>query len=289
MIYPYLNINGEVLHRDKALIPVYDLGLLRGLGIFDFFRVTDGVPVFVENHIERMQQSMAMMNLKTPYTAADWIERINELIRKNGVESAGFRIVVTGGYSEDGFTLPAEGNVYMMMHYLPENDPAQYEHGISLLTSDYQRDKPRAKTTMYMQALYMQPVLKQAGAYEVLYHSDGLVRECSRCNIFFIDEDGVIHTPEQEMLKGITRKKVLEIAAEKGIAIRERALAMSELPGMAGAFLTATTKGVLPVAKIDDHIIGDGQVHELAKLLQQLYTEKSERYIASARLAQIML
>jgi D-alanine transaminase/branched-chain amino acid aminotransferase len=289
MVYPYLNINGEILHRDKALIPVYDLGLLRGLGIFDFFRVSDGVPVFVENHLERMQQSMDMMNLKTPYSAVDWIERINELIRKNGVESAGFRIVVTGGFSEDGFSLPPEANVYMMLHFLPENDPVQYEQGISLLTSDYQRDKPRAKTTMYMQALYMQPVLKQAGAYEVLYHSDGLVRECSRCNIFFIDQDGVIHTPEQEMLKGITRRKVLEIAAEQGIELRERAIAMSELPHMAGAFLTATTKGVLPVVKIDDQAIGNGQVHPLAGTLQQAYLKKSEQYIAAARLAQMVL
>src|SRR5688572_14362039 len=127
MVYPYLFINGEILPREKALIPVYDLGLLRGLGIFDFFRVTDGVPVFVESHIERMQQSMELMKLKTPYTAVDWIEHINALIRKNGVESAGFRIVVTGGYSEDGFTLPPEANVYMMMHFLPENDPLQFE------------------------------------------------------------------------------------------------------------------------------------------------------------------
>lgn len=289
MIYPYLNINGEVRHRDQALIPVYDLGLLRGLGIFDFFRVTDGVPVFVENHIERMQQSMDMMHLKTPYTVVDWIERINELIRKNGVDSAGFRIVVTGGYSEDGFSLPPDANVYMMMHFLPENDPVQYERGISLLTSDYQRDKPRAKTTMYMQALYMQPVLKQAGAYEVLYHSDGMVRECARCNIFFIDKEGVIHTPEQEMLKGVTRRKVLDIAAAKGIPIKERAVSMSELPGMAGAFLTATTKGVLPVVKIDDQLIGDGTVHPLAKTLQQLYLDHSEQYIAAARLAQMVL
>lgn len=289
MIYPYLNINGEILHRDKALIPVYDLGLLRGLGIFDFFRVTDSVPVFLESHIERMQQSMDMMKLRTPNTAVDWIEHINALIRKNEVESAGFRIVVTGGYSEDGFTLPAEANVYMMMHFLPENDPLQFERGISLLTADYQRDKPRAKTTMYMQALIMQPVLKQAGAYEVLYHSDGIVRECARCNIFFIDKDGIIHTPAQEMLKGITRKKVMEIAIEKGIAIQERSVEMSELPNMAGAFLTATTKGVLPVVKIDDQLIGDGQVHPLAKALQEYYLEKSSQYIAAARLAQMVL
>jgi branched-subunit amino acid aminotransferase/4-amino-4-deoxychorismate lyase len=91
------------------------------------------------------------------------------------------------------------------------------------------------------------------------------------------------------MLNGITRKKVLEIAAENNIPLKVRSIAMSEIPGMAGAFLTATTKGVLPVVKIDEQLVGDGQVHPLAKLLQEKYLEKSSQYIAAARLAQMVL
>ena len=72
MIYPNIYINGEILPQEKELIPVYDLGLLRGLGIFDYFRVLDGIPVFAEDHIERLENSLRIMDFKTGLTAAQW-------------------------------------------------------------------------------------------------------------------------------------------------------------------------------------------------------------------------
>ncbi len=279
MIYPYIFINGEILHRDKALIPVYDLGLLRGLGIFDFFRVWDGVPVFAEDHIQRLQHSLHVIGLNVDVSAQQWMEWFGQMIRINEADRAGFRVVVTGGYSEDGYTIPEQKNIYMMLHHLPPNDPIQYEQGVSLLTSSYQRDIPSAKTTIYIQSMYFQPQLKKAGAFEVLYHWKGEITECSRCNIFFIDSEGVIHTPKNGLLKGITRKQVLAIAAENNMPLVERDVFLDELPNMAGAFLTATTKGVLPVVKIDDRQIGDGSVHPFAKQLQALYQKRVDKYL----------
>ena len=72
MLYPYLYINGEILPQEKALIPVYDLGLLRGLGIFDFFRVLEGIPVFAEDHIERLENSMRMLDFNTGIGTDQW-------------------------------------------------------------------------------------------------------------------------------------------------------------------------------------------------------------------------
>ncbi|HUR31730.1 MAG TPA: aminotransferase class IV [Saprospiraceae bacterium] len=282
MIYPYLFINGEILHKDQALIPVYDLGLLRGLGIFDFFRVWDGVPVFAEDHIMRLQHSLELIGLNTGVSKDQWMKWFHEMIQINKAERAGFRVVVTGGFSEDGYTIPEQKNIYLMLHHLPENDPQQYVKGVSLLTSSYQRDIPSAKTTIYIQSMQLQPQIKKAGAFEVLYHWKGEITECSRCNIFFIDNNGAIHTPKNSMLKGITRKQVISIANEAGIQIIERDIQLEELPSMAGAFLTATTKGVLPVVKIDDLTIGDGNVHPVAKKLESLYQERVNSYLANA-------
>jgi len=282
MIYPYIFINGEILHRDQALIPVYDLGLLRGLGIFDFLRVWDGVPVFAEDHIMRLQQSLQIMNMHTGVSDDQWKRWMYEMIRVNEADRAGFRVVVTGGFSEDGYSIPEEKNIFLMLHHLPENDPLHYEKGVSLLTSSYQRDIPSAKTTIYVQSMQLQPTLKKAGAFEVLYHWKGEITECSRCNIFFIDREGIIHTPKNSLLKGITRKQVLSIAAENNITIIERDIHIDELPAMSSSFLTATTKGVLPVVKVDDLTIGDGSVHLLAKKLNQLYQDKVDEYLLKA-------
>jgi|WetSurMetagenome_2_1015567.scaffolds.fasta_scaffold40264_2 branched-chain amino acid aminotransferase len=289
MIYPYLFINGDILQQEKALIPIYDLGLLRGMGIFDFFRVLDGVAIFAEDHIERLQNSMQQMGLNVDYTAVQWAENFKALIKANTADRAGFRVVVTGGFSEDGYSIPERKNVYMMLHFLPPNDPRQFAEGVSLITSDYRRDIPTVKTTIYVRSMQMQPRMKKEGAFEVLFHWNGEITECSRCNIFFIDKAGQLITPDAGMLHGVTRKQIISIAKEHQVPVVERKVTLSELPEMAGSFLTATTKGVLPVVKIDSQIIGDGKVHPLCFRLQDLFQERIEHYIAAARLAQIVL
>jgi len=289
MNYPYFYINGEILHQDKALIPIYDLGLLRGMGIFDFFRVLDGVAVFAEDHIERLQNSIRQMGMDVSLNAAEWAKKINEMIRVNEADRAGFRVVVTGGFSEDGYSIPEQKNIYMILHELPPNDPNQFEHGVSLITSDYRRDIPLVKTTIYVRSMQLQPTMKKEGAFEVLYHWKGEITECSRCNIFFIDQEGTLITPEAGMLHGVTRKQIIGLAKENAIPIVERAVTLDEMPQMAGSFLTATTKGVLPVVKIDQQVIGSGHVHPLCWKLGDLFQERVTQYIASARLAQIVL
>lgn len=283
MLYPYLYINGDILPRDQALIPVYDLGLLRGLGIFDFFRVLEGIPIFAEDHIARIENSMRMVDFHTNISSADWHALFHRMIEANKAVNAGFRVVVTGGFSDDGYTIPPEKNVYLMLHTLPETDYSQYENGVKLLTTDYRRETPEAKTTVYIESMKAQPRLKKAGAFEILFQFKGVISECSRCNIFFITPEGVIVTPSSGMLKGVTRKQVLEIAREHNMPLEERDVHIEELPWMAGAFLTATTKGVLPVVNIDDKPIGDGLVHPIAKNLQALYINRVNNYISSKK------
>jgi D-alanine transaminase/branched-chain amino acid aminotransferase len=289
MLYPYLFINGDIVPKEKALIPVYDLGIMRGLGLFDFFRVWDGVPVFVEDHIDRLMASIAGMHFHVPYSSTDWLEKIQELIQANRADKAGFRIVVTGGFSEDGYSMPDKCNIYMMQHFLPENDPVGFQQGVSLITSEYRRELPWVKTTNYIQSMLQQSPMRQAKAFEVLYHWQGAIMECSRCNIFFIDHQGVLHTPGEGILKGITRKQTLAICSQHDIPVRERPVMLNELPEMAGAFLTATTKGILPVTQIGGNTIGNGKVHPLCDRLQELFLDRMEQYIANARLAQMVL
>lgn len=282
MIFPYVYINGEIVEKEKAMIPLWDLGLLRGLGVFDYFRVWDTIPVFAEDHISRLQQSLKIIGFNTGVSSEEWLNLFYKMVKINKADRAGFRVVVTGGFSEDGYSIPDQKNVFLMLHHLPDNDPRQYEEGVSLITSSYQRDIPSAKTTIYIQSMQLQPEIKKAGAFEVLYHWKGEITECSRCNIFFIDKNNVIHTPKNEMLKGITRKQVLEMAAENNIEIIERDIHLNELHDMEGAFLTATTKGVLPVVKIDDRSIGNGNVHPLAVRLQDLYQRRVDAYLSKA-------
>src|SRR4029079_9479399 len=171
----------------------------------------DGVAIFAEDHIERLQNSMHQMGLEVEYTSVDWMNKFNELIKVNHADRAGFRVVVTGGFSEDGYSIPDRKNIYMLFHFLPPNDQKQFDEGVSLITSDYRRDAPTVKTTIYVRSMQLQPKMKKEGAFEVLYHWNGEITECSRCNIFFIDQEGKLVTPATGMLQGVTRKKIIAI------------------------------------------------------------------------------
>jgi len=283
MLYPTLYVNGRFVPKEEALIPVYDLGLLRGLGVFDFFRVLDGVPIFVEDHVARLQRSLAALEFRTGKSDQDWVDLVRETIRINEAITAGFRIVVTGGFSEDGYSIPEEKNIYMMVHPLAEGDHTLQAKGVHLITTAHHREMAQAKTTIYVKSMTMLDRLRKEKAYEVLFHWDGQIFECSRSNIFFIDAAGELHTPGRGMLLGITRKQIIELARAEGIRVHERDIRLDEVSGMAGAFLTATTRGALPVTSIDDRVISQGVVHPLVHTLNRLYDQRVKDYIRQSK------
>ncbi len=278
MPFTHQSINGQLLPKEQALIPLTDLGMLRAYAIFDFFRVLNGVPVFLEDHLDRLTRSANTMDLPLPFDRVAIRRMINELIEANHAKRAGFRLVITGGFSEDGFT-PGKPNIYMMLHELPEYDPLDVVTGCKLITSAYVRDVPTVKTCIYVQSLLVNKDRQKAGAVEVLYHWKGSITECSRSNIFFVTPDGVLVTPKEGMLHGITRKQVLAIANDSGILIELREVHLEELPWFREAFLTSSTRGVLPIVQIADQIIGDGKPGEMTKMFYDVFEERVKEVI----------
>lgn len=261
----YQIINGEILKKENALIPTNDLGMLRAYGVFDFFRILKGKPVFLPDHIERLFRSMNIFDLELEFEKHHIKEMVLKLVEKNEMENAGFRIVVTGGFSENGYS-PSDANFYMMMHHLPYYDPRCFGEGIKLITTPYLRDMPGVKTLIYIQSIHFAKKMKKEGALEVLYHWKGRISECSRSNIFFVDQNDRVITTKNALLKGITRRYTLKLAEEK-FAIQKRKVILDELPHMKEAFITSSTKGIMPVSQIDGLVIGNGQPGPVTKEL----------------------
>lgn len=275
----YQIINGKLLPKEEALIPLNDLGLLRSYSIFDFFRVLGGVPVFIEDHLERLMGSVARMELDLHWSKDEIESMCRELIASNEVVDAGLRIVVTGGYSQDGYT-PARANIYMMLHDLPKYSSEDFTHGRKMITSNFTRDLPEAKTTLYVHAIHHQQRMKKVNAIEILYHTDGVITEGSRANIFFIDQNDVIVTPSDAILRGVTRKHLIQIAKNKYTVVA-RTVTMEEIAGMKEAFLTSSTKGVLPVIEVGDVVIGSGKVGRISADLHDLFNDHVAGYVES--------
>ncbi|MDX1478916.1 MAG: aminotransferase class IV [Saprospiraceae bacterium] len=277
MSFNYQLINGEIFPRDDARIPLNDLGLLRSYSIFDFFRVLEGKPLFIEDHIDRLWYSAEVMDLALPWDKGEIDGMCRALVAKNQAVDAGMRVVVTGGYAEDGYT-PTRPNIYMMLHTLPQYDESLYSAGARVISTPYMRDMPSVKTTIYIQSIQYKKRMQEAGAVEVLYHWQGNLAECSRSNIFFVDADDTIITPKHGMLKGVTRKQVLELAHQEYV-VDLRPVHLDELPDMHEAFITSTTKGVMPVRQIDDLVVGNGKAGPVTKDLMRRFEAWVQGYL----------
>ena len=261
----YYYLNGQIVPAEEARIHVSDLALLRGYGVFDFFRAIQGKPIFIEDHLDRFENSANLMDLIIPESRERLLEVIMELIRINPHELLGIKIVLTGGYSPDGYNPAEKPNLFMIARPFVFKDPAK---GIKLMSCEYQGEIPEVKTLSYITPVRLLPKMRATGADDYLYHYKGLISESSRSNIFIVKDKKVI-TPGTGFLPGVTRKHVIK--ACKGVFdLEERDVSLAETFAADEVFTTSSTQRVLAITKIDDQVCGDGQTGPVTKKLQEL-------------------
>jgi branched-subunit amino acid aminotransferase/4-amino-4-deoxychorismate lyase len=272
----YHNLNGQIVKIAQAQIGVNDVGLLRGYGIFDFFPIIYGRPLFERDYFDRFYLSANLMNLEVPVNRAELHDRVVDLASRNEISRGYTKLVLTGGYADDGYT-PGKNNLFILQHGDVKNDPESYSTGITLVLQKYLKDQPRIKTLHYANALKNRQMLTEANAMDLLYHDGRHIRETSRANFFIVDKTGKIHTTKADVLSGITRKHVIKVARTKDLEVVEGAMPISMLLEAEECFITSTTKGVLPVRKISDYIIGQGVAGPLSRELQTYYRQYCEQ------------
>ena len=268
-------LNGDLLPTAQASLHIADLGLLRGYGIFDFFRAMHGQPVFLEDHLDRLENSAHLMEMMLPYSRGQLRNSILDIIRLQNQPLLGVKVVVTGGYSEDGYAPAAVPNVVIF------GKPfrfADVPDGLKLMTVPYRREIPEIKTTNYAVAIRTLKKQKEVRADDVLYHQDGFITESSRSNIFIIKNEKII-TPKAGVLFGITRKHVLSLA-ETAFEIEERDITTTEFFEADEVFTTASTKRITPVTQVDDHVFGNGKPGKLTHKLMEMFLAYEENLLS---------
>lgn len=268
----YCYINKQFVPIEKAGVSVTDLLVQRGYGIFDYLRVADNKPLFLEDHLERFYNSSNAMRLQVTETKEEVLNIVHELIKMNNLSYSGIRLIIGGGDSADGYTIhqPSLLIIQQPLAAPPENLSLQ---GIRLASFDYQRQLARVKTTDYLMAIHLQPWMKEQGADDILYYSNGIVRECPRSN-FFLVKNGTLITAANNMLLGITRKNIIKIAIENNIPVEERDFTIAELKTADEAFITSSTKRVTAVKQIDDYVLPVITEQSIAYKLFNLLKEK---------------
>jgi D-alanine transaminase/branched-chain amino acid aminotransferase len=263
--------NDRFIEDHEALLHVSDLSMQRGYAIFDFFRTINGVPLFLNDHFDRFYVSAEAMHLSMKKSREEFSDIIHELIKRSDLKEAGIRIMFTGGYSADGYH-PAEPNLLITCNPMKTATQSDFEKGHSIITHEYQRELPHVKSINYLRAVWLQPMLKEKQADDVLYYNKENITEFPRSNVFIITTDNKLVTPAHKILKGITRKNILLLAAET-MPVEERDISVDELMNASEVFLTSTSKKIMPVLKIDNKNIGDGKPGTVTSMLYHKFLE----------------
>ncbi|WP_311953401.1 aminotransferase class IV [Mucilaginibacter terrae] len=261
----YAAINNQFMPAADAKLQVSDLAIHRGYAIFDFFKTIGGAPVFIEDHLDRFYGSAQAMRLNVNYNCDELKASVRKLMDKNNLPDSGIRLTLTGGFSEDGYTL-AKSNLIITQQEIkvkPLNND-----GIKLITYPHLRQFAGAKTIDYQMAIWLQPQMREQGADDILYHHNNIVRECPRSNFFIVTHNNEVLTTGTDVLNGIIRKQVLGLTVD-GFTVAERNVTLDDIRNCAEAFITSTTKNILPVTQIDGRTIGDGKAGQITTLLSE--------------------
>jgi branched-chain amino acid aminotransferase len=151
---------------------------------------------------------------------------------------------------------PGKPNLIISQSPLPGTLSGKVQPSIRLVSYPHRRQLPEVKSIDYLMAIWLQPYIRECLADEVLYHQDGSISECPRSNFFMVTADDVLVTPARGILPGIIRGKVLELARQQ-FAVEVRDVRIGELNEAKEAFITSTTKHVLPVSQVDGVEFGE--------------------------------
>lgn len=265
-------LNGKILPISEARISVSDIGLLRGFGLYEGITALGGKPFRFSDHWNRLLSGAHVLNLNVPITEEKAEKVIGELAAKNGfIDRANVRVILTGGETIGGIEYDFETPTFYILVEKWEPLPAElYENGGKLLTYRHMREMPEYKTTNYIRAVNLQNWRKEEKAVEILFTYDGEVLECATSNIFIVKNQTLI-TPAENVLLGITRKVVLELAQELGLKTEERVILEEELKTADEIFITSSFKDIVPIVKIDDFEVGKGQIGPITKDLMRKF------------------
>jgi D-alanine transaminase len=253
-------VNGEFLPLDRATVPVEDRGYQFADAVYEVIRTCSGRPFALDEHFDRLDRSLAALELHPPFTRDQWKDVIAEALRRAAFPEAMIYLQVSRGIAKRHRGVPAQcaPTVVLTVRALPDSTVVR-QRGIRCVTVPDQRwGRCDIKSVALLANVLAYHHAHQAGADDAIFvETDGTVNEATAANVFLVTGNTVV-TPalSPKILAGITRAKLLEAARSAGLAVTERRVTKAELPAAAEVFLSSTTAEVVPVLAVDGQPIG---------------------------------
>ncbi len=278
-----INVDGELGSEEDRLLSPLDQGFLFGASVYETVRTYDGAAFLVERHLKRLRESALALGIDIDESDETLTRRVYETLEDSGNAESSIRIVVSAGvgaidYRQGSTKKPT---IVIVVRPLPPFPESLYKDGatasfVSIMRAGRGNLSPRIKSSNLLNNLMALRQAHERGAYEALMlNPKGEVCEGSMSNVFVVT-DSTIATPpiSAGILEGITRELVLSIAREGGFELEERILLPDELRGADEVFITASSRQVVPVVKVDEQPIADGRPGPVTRKLISLYHEK---------------
>lgn len=272
-------VNGRYLPFAAAGVHIEDRALQLGDGIYEVFSVQDGAPLDEEPHLDRMERSLRELGMPMPIGRAALKLVVREMIAINRMPNGFLYLQVTRGAVKRDHVPPADGPRPTLIMTMRLQDMAglqrRMEQGIAISTQpDIRWGRRDIKTVQLLPNLMAKQAAKKAGAFEAwLVDDEGFVTEGASTNAWIVDQNGAIITRDlsNAILPGVTRRVMLEAAAQAQMKVVERKFTVAEALAAREAFITSATGAAVPVVSIDGQSVGNGVPGPVTQRLRDLY------------------
>jgi len=256
-----------------------DTGWLRDYKVFDVMEVKENIVFHLSDHLKRLTRSADLNYLPTIGILGDFgrmaRQAIEKVLEANKFKSSLVWVYITGGKTDDGFRQISRPNIYILVS-LFSRPKLKKGAGLRLKTIDFVREFPEIKNTNYFTAEKLQTQLTVDGFNDVLYcRGMESALETSRANFFIVSENGIIKTPSDNILFGVTRSIVLYLANNNNFSVKEQIIKPEDVREAKEAFITSTTKGVWPIIKINEKLF---EVGPATLKLRELFEKYRREY-----------
>jgi D-alanine transaminase len=280
-------LNGKLVPLEQANVSVLDRGFIFGDGVYELVPVYSRVPFRIDEHLTRLERSLAEAKIRNPYSRAQWRSHIYQLVDAQAFDDQGVYFQVTRGVAKRDHAFPKslEPTVFMMSNPLLSPPQAQVEKGgAAVSATDNRWLRCDIKSISLIGNCLLRQMSAEAGAVETILFRDGKLTEASASNVFIVRR-GVIHSPPKTnlILPGITYDVVSELAHANNLPIEFGEVSEAEVRAADEIWVTSSSKEVLAIVELDGKRVGDGRPGPVFRRMHQLYQEFKQNVMRAGK------
>ena len=286
----FININGELLHRNEAKISVFDSGFLLGDGVWEGIRLHQSKLVFIEEHLDRLYASAQGISLNPFYSKQGIIDEINKVLDKNQMDdNIHIRLIISRGDKITPYQNPNANKGPINLVIIPEykqTDPIIYKKGVNIGRVPNVRPDDSILSPQYNTLSKLNCILASIEANKLGYDEGimndihGNISTCNSTNLFFIKNEVVLTSKGEYCLNGITRGKAISVCNENNIACSQSNFTFEDIENCSEAFVTGTFAGIIPVSQLEGRKLESTNSDSLVNKIRRLYNQEIQDYIS---------